>query len=105
MLLKCLDVTTKGITAETADKLCTAAAGKNFDEERIVAIIDGKLKPRKTGPSLTKAKDAKEKNFASAYPPAIKALNGQQKEEFIRDCINAFVEANDVWKDVPLSKN
>lgn len=90
----------KLLSAEDTDKLVLAAKTP-LTKERVLAVLAGEIKPRKrTATTLPKKTQAVEKNFSSAYPSSIKALDGSRKESFIKACIEEYVKNHDSWDGI-----
>lgn len=88
------------ITIENAEKIVNAARG-GLTKEKVVSILDGEYAPKKKK-SAGAPTGIKEKNLKAAYPPAVRSLAGSEREAFIRECIEAYIESHDSWKGIAL---
>ena len=83
------------ITIELADKIAIASRA-GLTKDKVVEILGGTFAPRKKK-TQTPKKAINEKNIKDSYPAEIKNLSGEEKEAFIRDCIAAYIDANESW--------
>ena len=101
-IVSALAKTETPITIENAGKIATAARS-GLTEEKVLAILEGEFKPRKKKTAAVPTA-IKEKNIKGSYPSSIKKLSGADKEEFLKDCIKAYVEAHDTWNGHDIQK-
>ena len=90
-----LKETSEPLTIEIAEKIATASRS-GLTKDKVLAIIGGDFRPRKKkSPSVSTA--IKEKNIKASYPSSVKKLPGSDKEAFIIDCINEYINTHDSW--------